>query len=630
MQARTAQKIIGSHTIQYPMCGLDVIITLCCDIRHSELGFLDVDHVSESDLADHLRRFIVNNRGPDYSNSVVVSEPEFRIDMFSSVLQIQGDELCPQPLYSELTGSVLLWNGEYLNHHVSSQSDTKLVLEGLDAGESPVFALNEVEGPFAFVFYDRRSNRVWFGKDRLGRRSLLVRIDSQAKQLVISSTSLPGGSEIPAGEGIFSLSLISGEISAHPWLTESFLYRSSFLSGEDKGDSALLCETFRSGIRRHVESTTVAASLVVLFSGGVDSAILAALAAEVVVSGEKSFVKKIDLINVACAGTPSPDRATGLVTYSQILSRFPKDLFRFISVDISAEEVEKYSENILALAAPNNTVMDLNISTALWFAGRGKGRVLDPSFVDDPQWPLLLTQITASESVESAVENKRPKKGPPSTLLDDNKQCTVCLRRKMKPGCALHACKLCCKDSSCPAHTPFVTQKVGNEISVEKFIEQYLTEAVTSTGRVLLVGHGADELFGGYGRHETRAVRGGLESLRSEMLVDLKRLWSRNLGRDDRIIADHARDTRHPFLDEAVIEYVASLSTEAMAGVNGENKPLLRQIARSLGMTAAATFRKRAIQFGTRLAQQTNVAMFGSHSQGSGRAAVLTKKLENG
>jgi asparagine synthetase B (glutamine-hydrolysing) len=126
-------------------------------------------------------------------------------------------------------------------------------------------------------------------------------------------------------------------------------------------------------------------------------------------------------------------------------------------------------------------------------------------------------------------------------------------------------------------------------------------------------------MFGGYGRHETRTRNQGLDGLRSEMVLDLSRLWKRNLGRDDRVLADHARDTRHPFLDEAIVDWVAHANVESMISKNGSNKPVLRQLAREfLGMCTAANFRKRAIQFGTRLAQQTNIKCFGSHSRGSG------------
>ena len=33
------------------------------------------------------------------------------------------------------------------------------------------------------------------------------------------------------------------------------------------------------------------------------------------------------------------------------------------------------------------------------------------------------------------------------------------------------------------------------------------------------------------------------------MAADMRRLWLRNLGRDDRILSDQGREARHPFLD---------------------------------------------------------------------------------
>lgn len=152
------------------------------------------------------------------------------------------------------------------------------------------------------------------------------------------------------------------------------------------------------------------------------------------------------------------------------------------------------------------------------------------------------------------------------------------------------------------------------------------SDEMKSTCRVLLVGHGADELFGGYGRHETRLLKGGESGLLEELRLDLGRLWQRNLGRDDRVLSDSARDVRHPYLDEDVVSWVAAQNIDTVFEAKdtahiGENKPLLRRLAREvLGMHVVANFRKRAIQFGTRLAQQSNITHFGSNRKGSGTA----------
>ena len=77
--------------------------------------------------------------------------------------------------------------------------------------------------------------------------------------------------------------------------------------------------------------------------------------------------------------------------------------------------------------------------------------------------------------------------------------------------------------------------------------------------RLLLLGMGADELFGGYMRHRTTLRHKGWDALTQELNFEIARISERNLGRDDRIVSDHGRQSRLPYLDENVIEYVQRL-----------------------------------------------------------------------
>lgn len=80
-----------------------------------------------------------------------------------------------------------------------------------------------------------------------------------------------------------------------------------------------------------------------------------------------------------------------------------------------------------------------------------------------------------------------------------------------------------------------------------------------SPARILLLGMGADELFGGYMRHRTILKHKGWEALIEELQLELNRISDRNLGRDDRVTSDHGKQARYPYLDENLVDYVQSL-----------------------------------------------------------------------
>lgn len=62
--------------------------------------------------------------------------------------------------------------------------------------------------------------------------------------------------------------------------------------------------------------------------------------------------------------------------------------------------------------------------------------------------------------------------------------------------------------------------------------------------QVVLTGIGADEQLAGYSRHRMQFKMHGHERLIQEVAMEMARISSRNLGRDDRVIADHSKEGR--------------------------------------------------------------------------------------
>jgi asparagine synthetase B (glutamine-hydrolysing) len=148
-----------------------------------------------------------------------------------------------------------------------------------------------------------------------------------------------------------------------------------------------------------------------------------------------------------------------------------------------------------------------------------------------------------------------------------------------------------------------------------------------SKAKVIIVGIGADEQMAGYGRHRVTYNKGGYAAVRKELLMEKSRLWTRNLGRDDRCISSHGKEARFPFLDEDVSTYLNSLDiTEIVDMTKPEgmgDKMILRCIAKQLGVTECSGLLKRAIQFGSRIAKCSEKDRFGSSRNASGSASHI-------
>jgi asparagine synthetase B (glutamine-hydrolysing) len=332
--------------------------------------------------------------------------------------------------------------------------------------------------------------------------------------------------ELPPG--LYSVQMDCGVVQKHAWRAAELLELAAYSRQTGSPATAvrshadeLLSRLDAAVARRVARACSVRnaqpTSVLVLFSGGVDSALLAALAHRHVAAGEA-----IDLANVCFNGGASADRQAARAALCELRALAPQRTWRLIEVDGTLELVAAQRAHLLQLLHPRDTVMDLNIGSALWLAAHAEG---------------------------------------------------------------------VCDGAPC-----------------------------TSAARIVLLGTGADEQAAGYSRHRASFNRGGDAALVAELEADVRRLWLRNLGRDDRLISDCGREARFPFLDEAVMACLAQVPLCELADLRRPpgcgDKLLIRAAARALGLDGAAQRVKRAIQFGSGLSRLASV-----QAHGSGRAA---------
>ncbi|TSW62334.1 Asparagine synthetase domain-containing protein 1 [Bagarius yarrelli] len=577
------------------MCGICCVVSLTSSQRALH------NHVYE----------LLRHRGPDHSQDVTTNslDPEYSCFFSAHVLHMRGS-LTPQPLQDD-RGNLFLWNGEVFGGLTvePGENDTKVILGYLSACKSPsdvLSILGQVKGPWAIIYYQKEEHCIWFGRDFFGRRSLLWSWglnESLFTLTSVSSRSLDPRSsvclEVPA-VGVYRVDLKSRsqreslKVEVYPWgdLHSDFTWeglpssvsivmnnsglvllsptspmnmsttdveknscRSSqpslddlkmLLASSGKQETIhRLVDVLGEAVHRRVQHlphqcNPHQAKVAILFSGGIDSMILAVLADRYIPADQP-----IDLLNVAFKLQESklnqglgkkvrnkghtipddiamskfdvPDRITGRAGLQELAALSPKRKWNFVEINVTQEELKELRvRNICHLVHPLDTVLDDSIGCAVWFAARGRG---------------FLSEGTQARQHCSAA-------------------------------------------------------------------------------KVVLTGIGADEQLAGYSRHRVRFKTSGLQGLVKELAMELGRISSRNLGRDDRIIADHGKEARFPYLDEDVVSFLNTLPVWEKADLSlprglGE-KLLLRLAAVELGLGPCAVLPKRAMQFGSRIAKLEN------------------------
>ncbi|KAJ2609070.1 hypothetical protein EV177_004649 [Coemansia sp. RSA 1804] len=525
------------------------------------------------------------------------------------VLHLRGPETQSQPIVSKDTGDVLCWNGEVFGGlDVGARNDGIVLFETIqemkrqDPKGYVLRVFGRIEGPYAFVYFDHGQQKLWFARDYLGRRSLVTKWVADTNSLLISSvadgtetdsehakwTELPAQSiyclDLAGSCSLASLAVSesTAPFTQYSWRYESDIERPTDASKDNPSAASQLVLPFgqvtpalldnsppppstnasivgldgfpelaqwqpyidglervlTESIRTRIESIPLthgtdtdpkAPRVGILFSGGVDCIAIAALLTKILPRGEA-----IELFNVAfenprqtrTAGTSNaaydvPDRRTGRQGWLELRGLDPMREWRFVEIDVPYTQVVEHRAHIRNLLTPSDTVMDMSIGMALWFASKGAG--------------LL---VARKSDTDNTAVSRHPYEG---------------------------------------------------------------------AARVLLLGMGADEQLGGYSRHRGAWDRGGWTQLGTEIRLDVQRIATRNLGRDDRIVSDNGKESRYPFLAAEVVGFLSQTPLDRKMNMHyprgmGE-KLLLRLLAFQLGLTAACTLAKRAIQFGARTAK---------------------------
>ncbi|GFO96214.1 asparagine synthetase [groundwater metagenome] len=110
--------------------------------------------------------------------------------------------------------------------------------------------------------------------------------------------------------------------------------------------------------------------------------------------------------------------------------------------------------------------------------------------------------------------------------------------------------------------------------------------------RVMLSGHGADELFAGYKRYESLEP----DELDNALLRDLDNIAENNLERDDAATMANAVELRVPYLDREVVELALRIAPELKIK-SGMRKYILRFAAGRLLPDELALKEKKAAQY---------------------------------
>ena len=251
------------------MCGIFGILDIKTDVSELRTQALDLSK-------------LLRHRGPDWSgiwnndNTILCHERLAIVDVDTGA----------QPLISQNDKQILAVNGEIYNHKqlaanldepypFKTRSDCEVILPLFQ--QKGIDFIDELEGMFAFILYDEEQDAYLIARDHIGIIPLYTGYDEHGNFYVSSEMKALAGvcktiSEFPPGHYLWSK---EGKITKY--------YKRDWMEYDNVKDNTSNLEELRIAFEKAVKSHMMSdVPYAVLLSGGLDSSLVSAVAAQYV------------------------------------------------------------------------------------------------------------------------------------------------------------------------------------------------------------------------------------------------------------------------------------------------------------------------------------------------------------
>ncbi|KAI0050655.1 hypothetical protein FA95DRAFT_1603297 [Auriscalpium vulgare] len=549
-------------------------------------------------LDELLQRLYAANtaRGPD-TRRTTVGGAELRF--FGSELHLRGPAV-HAPDRASQPGDILCWNGEIIDkpNLVHPYSDGARLFNGL-VGCSDMERLPDwvarVDEPYALVYYHHASRRLFFARDRQGKRSLLVhRPTAETPYFLLTSVSVGPheGYDLSEVDAAHVHMLDLRHLCDNPRADPASAFEACWhrvprqVYDETIDDEEVLPVTLNRTLPSPVpepleplddrdipsDLSSAVNSLLFRLSESVNQQIRSI--APVHPQSHALPDEPIDLLNVAFedprrrrglsgklavalgSGADAhlvPDRVEVWPAAEAPRRLWPTRLWNFVRLPPSPSDLANLTDNgqlkrrfHIHRHALNGVSGHSNVSGPPEKASvAGQTNYYDPAYLA----PDRVTGLRAVGGLRTLCPTRRWNFVEIDVSSADAQAARATVEALMWP-------------SQTPAdlHAAMGVYFAGRGTGQIRRAPDAAPEAFTSRARVLLSSWGVDALAGG---HATAYGAGGWPAVLDELQRDLDGLHTNGLGRDDRVSAAHGKATCYPFLALGVVRLLSPGAPQA-------------------------------------------------------------------